>query len=62
MKKELRERSVETIERRFVFDALKRSQWNVTHAASDVGMQRSNFQALMRKHHIHGPDDVERAP
>jgi DNA-binding NtrC family response regulator len=61
IRKELRERSVETVERRFVFDALKRSDWNVTHAASDVGMQRSNFQALMRKHGVHVPDDLHRS-
>ena len=61
IKKELRERSVETVERRFVFDALKRSDWNVTHAANNVGMQRSNFQALMRKHDIHVPDNLHRS-
>ena len=51
-KRELREKSVEEVERRFVTEALKRNDWNVTHAAADVGMQRPNFQALMRKHHI----------
>jgi len=26
--------------------------WNITRSAKDVGMQRSNFQALMRKYKI----------
>jgi DNA-binding NtrC family response regulator len=51
-KKELREKSVEEVERQFVLEALKRSAGNVSHAAADVGMQRPNFQALMRKHHV----------
>ncbi len=51
-KRELREKSVEEVEHLFVTEALKRNDWNVTHAAEEVGMQRSNFQFLMRKHHI----------
>jgi DNA-binding NtrC family response regulator len=51
-KKELREQAVEEVERRFVEEALKRNDWNVTRAAADVGMQRPNFQALMRDHQI----------
>jgi len=51
-KKELREKSVEEVERQFVIEALKRSAGNVSHAAAEVGMQRPNFQALMRKHHV----------
>ena len=52
LKKQMRERAVEEIERQFLVDALKRNGWNVTKAASDVGMQRPNFQALMRKYAI----------
>lgn len=51
-KKILRQRSVEEIERLFTLEALRRNDWNVTRAAADVGMQRPNFQALMRKYHI----------
>ena len=51
-KKELREKAVEEVERLFVTEALKKNGWNVSHAAADVGMQRRNFQALMRQHHI----------
>ncbi len=53
VKKLARQKSVEEIERLFVLEALKRNDWNVTQAAADTGMQRSNFQALMTKHEIH---------
>ena len=32
--------------------ALKRNSWNVTRAAEETGMQRSNLQALMAKYDI----------
>ena len=57
-KKELREKSVEEVERRFVTEALRRNNWNVTRAADDVGMLRPNFQALMRRHHASLPKDA----
>jgi DNA-binding NtrC family response regulator len=58
LKKKLREQAIGEMEREFVLDALQRSDWNVTRAAQEVGIQRSNFQALMRKHAIRsrGPD------
>jgi DNA-binding NtrC family response regulator len=52
VKKQLRESAVESIEKSFILDALTRNDWNVTKSADDVGMQRSNFQALMRKYNI----------
>jgi DNA-binding NtrC family response regulator len=52
VKKELRARTVEKVERDFLIHALQRNDWNVTRAAKDVGMQRTNFQGLMRKHAI----------
>ncbi len=54
LKRQLRERAVADLEREFVVEALERSGWNVTHAAADVGIQRQNFQMLMRKHGIRG--------
>ena len=51
-KKAAREKSVEAIEKAFVLDALKRNDWNVTRSAEETGMQRANFQALMKKHGI----------
>jgi DNA-binding NtrC family response regulator len=52
LKKELKLRTVEKVEREFLIHALQRNDWNVTRAAKDVGMQRTNFQGLMRKHDI----------
>jgi DNA-binding NtrC family response regulator len=52
MKKELRSEAVEKLERSFVLQALNRHQWNITKAARSVGMQRTNFHALMRKYKI----------
>jgi DNA-binding NtrC family response regulator len=51
-KKVAREKSVESIEKRFVLEALGRNSWNVTRSAEETGMQRANFQALMKKHGI----------
>jgi DNA-binding NtrC family response regulator len=52
IKKAAREKSVESIERQFVLEALKRNSWNVTRSAEDTGMLRANFQALMKKYGI----------
>ena len=52
IKKAARERSVEEIERLFVLEALRRNDWNVIRSARETAMQRSNFQALMKKHDI----------
>jgi len=43
----------------FVLNALMTNQWNVTHAAEKVGLQRTNFQALMKKHGIRRPPDAK---
>jgi DNA-binding NtrC family response regulator len=52
VKKQVREKAVEEIERAFVLNALERHQWNVTRAAEEVGMLRPNFQAMMRKYNL----------
>ncbi|MBW1859256.1 MAG: sigma-54-dependent Fis family transcriptional regulator, partial [Deltaproteobacteria bacterium] len=52
LKKELRLKTVEKVEKDFLVQALQRNGWNVTKAAKDVGMQRTNFQGLMRRHGI----------
>ncbi len=52
IKKQMREKAVEEIERAFVLNALERHQWNVTRAAEEVGMLRPNFQAMMRKYNL----------
>ncbi len=61
-KKEIRSRSVERLEKLFVLKALRNADWNVSQAARDVGMQRPNLHALMRKYDISGSsDDVDDA-
>jgi DNA-binding NtrC family response regulator len=52
IKKIARQKSVENVEKHFVLGALKRNSWNVTRSAEETGMQRSNFQALMKKFDI----------
>jgi DNA-binding NtrC family response regulator len=50
LKQQVREAAVEDLERRFLTEALARCGGNVSKAAEDVGIQRTNFHALMRKH------------
>jgi DNA-binding NtrC family response regulator len=61
LKKTAREKSVEEIERQFVLEALRRNDWNVTRSAEQTGMQRPNFQALMKKYAIRVRDTHEQA-
>lgn len=51
-KKDIRSKSIEEIEKAFIFEALKKNNWNITKASVAVGMQRSNFHALMKKYDI----------
>ena len=52
IKKIAREKSVEEIEKLFIQETLKRNASNVTRSAEETGMQRANFQALMKKYNI----------
>jgi DNA-binding NtrC family response regulator len=54
--KAARARAVVERERLFVVRALERHQGNVSAAARAVGMQRPNFQALMRRHGVRSGD------
>ena len=64
IKKQVREKSVEDVEKLFIQETLKRNDFNVTRSAEETGMQRSNFQALMKKYGIrvrdteYDPDDT----
>lgn len=60
LKKRLREQAVNDLEREFVLEALQRNGWNVTRAAAEVGIQRPNFQMLMRRHGIRGGHGADR--
>jgi DNA-binding NtrC family response regulator len=48
--KRLKRQVADDLERRFLAAALDRCGQNITQAAESVGMQRSNFHALMRNH------------
>jgi len=50
LKQQIRDAAVQALERRFLAEALQRCGANVSKAAEDVGMQRTNFHALMRKY------------
>ena len=52
IKKEIRQKAVGEVEKNFVLNALALNNWNVTQAAKKVGLQRTNFQNLMKKHGI----------
>lgn len=51
-KRLLREEAVVPLERAFLLSALERNDWNITRAAAEVGMQRPNFQAMLKKQGI----------
>jgi two-component system NtrC family response regulator len=48
--KRLKHQIIDDLERRFLTEALTRSSQNITQAAESVGMQRTNFHALLRSH------------
>jgi len=52
IKRAAKEKLFREIERNFILESLKRYNWNITRAAKDVGLQRSNFQAMMKKNEI----------
>jgi DNA-binding NtrC family response regulator len=54
LKQQVRDAAVEELERRFLIGALQRCGGNVSKAAESVGIQRTNFHALLRKHGISG--------
>jgi DNA-binding NtrC family response regulator len=52
LKKKLRRSAVDEVEKNFLLQALTSSNWNITRAAKQTGLQRTNFQNLMKKHGI----------
>lgn len=59
VKKNIREKAIEDIEKIFVLEALARNDWNISRASEDTGMQRTNFQALIRKYNIRPKDYLQ---
>jgi len=60
LKKKLRDQAVAQAERSFLIEALRRNGYNVTKAAEQTGMQRSNFQALLAKYGLRIRDIASR--
>ena len=52
IKRDFIENKFGRIEKAFLIKALKDCQDNITQAANKVGMQRSNFSNLMKKHGV----------
>jgi len=59
-KQQLLEKEYGQTEKAFLIKALKACKGNITHAAERVGMQRSNFSSLMKKHHVSVQDEKEK--
>jgi len=57
VKKELKQKAVEELEKEFILNALSSNNWSVSKSAQAVGMQRTNFYALIRKYNIKIPKD-----
>jgi len=62
LRKTLRDQAVDEVEKAFLLDALRRNKHNVTRAAAQTGMQRSNFQALLKKHNLRIKDIIGEQP
>jgi DNA-binding NtrC family response regulator len=56
MKRQAHDQLWRELERTFVIEALRRSDWNVSRAARETGLLRPNFHALMRKYGIQTDD------
>jgi len=52
LKKEIRRSSVDEVEKAFLLQALAENDGNVTRASKATGLQRTNFQNLLKKHGI----------
>jgi DNA-binding NtrC family response regulator len=54
LKQQVRDAAVQEIERRFIMGSLERCGGNVSRAAEEIGIQRTNLHALMRKYGLGG--------
>ncbi len=55
LKKKIIENAIQPMEKSFLTAALTSEKGNITRAAKRVGMQRSNFSALLKKHNLSIP-------
>ncbi|MCD4790023.1 MAG: hypothetical protein K8R37_08495, partial [Bacteroidales bacterium] len=56
LKQQIQENAVREVEKQFLIEALQRSGGNVSNAAEDVGMQRTNFHQLLKTYKISSKD------
>jgi len=56
-KRQARDALLQDLEKRFLVEALRRSGGNVTRAAEDIGMLRTNLHALLRKYNLTAEDE-----
>ncbi len=61
-KKNIRIAAISELEKKFLLNALEQNNWNVTRAAQQTGLQRTNFQNLMKKHGITLPQRLRMPP
>lgn len=50
LKQQVRDSAVQQLEQRFLAEALERCEGNVSRAAEEIGIQRTNLHALIRKY------------
>ena len=60
LRKKCRDEAVADIEKAFLIEALRRNDYNVSKAAAQTGMQRSNLRALLKKHGLRVKDIIGR--
>jgi DNA-binding NtrC family response regulator len=57
LKQQVRDAAVEDLERRFLIEVLRRTNGNVSKAAEEIGIQRTNLHALIRKYELTGNEE-----
>ncbi|MFW6297738.1 MAG: sigma-54-dependent transcriptional regulator [Desulfosalsimonas sp.] len=57
VKKQIRQKAVARVEKNFLLHALEQNNWNISRAARHTGMQRPNFQNMMKKYAIKASSD-----
>ena len=58
-KHQLQNEVIAKIEKRFVAEALKKADGNISKAAKNVGMQRTNFHLLLQKYKVNTNNDQQ---
>ena len=59
LKQKVGRTAVDDLERRFLIAALRRCHGNITKAAEQIGIQRTNLHALLRRHGLTGESGAD---